>query len=641
MSSQEKEPLRILRFFWRNSALTARVFEENFQQVLGEILPVLTLEQPRSWEDFFARPSEAGAFFSPNYELQPLVPWLLSLRNAAESSLRLLFIAHAPGGMPWIWKLLPPLLRRGDRIVAPSAHAAQVIRWFTPELVPAIRVIPHPIPVPLQDNSSEAPGISPGEHFLALGRLRPEKCLHQLLEGYALFCQRHRKPGKTPSSLVIAGPHVDEERGGPLAYLLALRQRARRLGVEQRVFFPGAVRGAAREELFRTCRGVCALSLSLEESFGKTPAEALARGIPVLATRWSAFPELLGSGGVLLSPLWEGEEETPSLDPRQIAEALEVLSDLPRHGDSEKEHVPWSPHMVQHGYREMLLEALEEERPPVAEDERHQGVLARTAPLNVLSGKELFEYHRSDCQRRLRRMKGERVEGYSEAEEIQGILELALRKSLGLLFAHQPLPASSVSDSENISKEPHFPEKEKREPQREHPYLRGGLSSEALPSSRIACALALAERGKLQEARQILESLDISPPFPPLEAYALCRIAMLEEKWDLAWSLWKSRNASWKSREEGGRWLALGARIVRKMEEETMKEFFSFLEPWLRAFPDAPESGRAALEGAVTALEGGEPFRGKAYAFAEQARLLMGDSPLISRVELALLGYLS
>lgn len=632
MYPKELSP-RIFRLFWRNSALTARIFEDNFQQVLGEEISISSLEQPRSWEEFFTdsrHSHEEGAFFSPNYELQPLVPWLLSLRNVGKSPLRLLFIAHAPGRMPWVWKLLPPLLRRGDRIVAPSAHAARVIEWLVPEIAPAVRIIPHPIPLPA--GFSKKPGRASGGHFLVLGRLRPEKCLHQLLHGYALFCQ---EPRKDLPSLVVAGPHVEEERGTPLAYLLALQQRVRRLGLEERVSFPGAVTGAPKEELFERCRGVCALSLSLEESFGKTPAEALARGVPVLATRWSGFPELLGSRGILVSPLWEGGEETPSLDPRKIAQALGALCDLSRQKFPEKKDFPWSPHMVRKRYREMLLEALEEELPPRAEEQRGRGVLARTAPLNVLSEGELFDYHRLDCQRRLRRMEGEPLEGYSEAEEIQGILEVALQKDLGLLFAHEEPRDSGASPTLSVPKvsENLLP--------KEHPYLRGGLSPEVLPSSRIACALALAEKGSPQEARRILDSLGISPPYSPLEGYAFCRIALLEKRGDLAWHLWKSREDSWKGREEGGRWLCLGARIARQMGGAEMEELLSLLKIWLEVFPDAPESGRVALEGVATALKGGSPFRVEARDLLEHARPLVGDSLLVRRMELALLGYLS
>lgn len=630
MASQKEITPKILRIVWKNNALTARIFEENFLSAFkrGDIR-VASMEQPESWEDFFSRTFEEGTFFSPNYELQPLVPWLLSLRNAVGSPLRLLFIAHAPGGMHWIWRLLPSLLRSGDRIVAPSNHAAQIIRWFMPEITPALRVIPHPVPLP--KNLSIIPSEKEKRHFLVLGRLRREKCLHQLIEGYALFCEASRK--EVPS-LVIAGSQVDEERGTPLPYYLTLRQRVRRLGLEGRVLFPGPVTGNAKEELFHNAWGVCNLSLSLEESFGKTLAEALARGIPILATRWSAFPELVGSRGILLPPQEELLSEIPSVDPEEITWALKDLYTFPRRCFPEGEDFPWRPEKVRLQYREMLAEALEEETLPVAEDLRNRGILGRTAPLNVLSEEELFEFHHRDCRRRLRRMKGENVTGYSEAEEIQGILEVALRKSLVCLFAHETvedadeLPTSfpSLPSPKDLSKE-------------KHPYLRGGLKKGALRSSRIACAIALGEQGRVEEARKVLNSLERDSVLSPLERYGRCIIAFLEKDSTAAWNLWKEREGPWREREEGGGWLRLGTRIAPQMGEEESKEILLTLQRWLEAFPDAPDSAGIALRGAEIALKGGKHFRYETRKFLEHARPLVGDSPLVERMELALLGY--
>ncbi len=86
VSRKERAP-EILRIYWKNNALTARIFEENFRKAFEKGgLRVTSMEQHESWEHFFSQTFEEGTFFSPNYELQPLVPWLLSLRNAVGSS---------------------------------------------------------------------------------------------------------------------------------------------------------------------------------------------------------------------------------------------------------------------------------------------------------------------------------------------------------------------------------------------------------------------------------------------------------------------------------------------------------------------------------------------------------------------------
>ncbi len=402
-------------------------------------------------------------------------------------------------------------------MVAPSEHAARIIRWFMPELAPAIRVIPHPIPLP--EHFSNFPSREKErEHFLVLGRLRREKCLHQLIQGYALF--RESSSGDIPS-LVIAGPQVEEERGTPLSYYLALRQRVRRLGLDGKVLFPGAVTGGAKEELFRRARGVCNLSLSLEESFGKTPAEALARGIPLLATRWSAFPEVVGSRGILVSPREEPYGETPSLDIAEIARAFEGLCSLPRTNFPEEEDFPWRPETVRFRYREMLGEALEEEVLPLAENLRNRGILGRTAPLNVLSEEELFECHRRDCSRRLRRMKGETYSGLPpRPRRFREFWKWLCEKAWGV-FSLMKWQRRKSAPSPFLS-EPPIRKNLFRE---EHPYLRGRSAKRmSLRSSRIACALALGERGRAAEARNVLNFLEETSLLSPLERYfPLCR----------------------------------------------------------------------------------------------------------------------
>ena len=90
-----------------------------------------------------------------------VVPQLLHLRNESRAPIRLLFIAHAPGAYPLEWALLGPLLRRGDRIVAPSQSARDVIAFMSPRLLPHVRVIPHPIrPLPYQRTTQPADLVS-------------------------------------------------------------------------------------------------------------------------------------------------------------------------------------------------------------------------------------------------------------------------------------------------------------------------------------------------------------------------------------------------------------------------------------------------------------------------------------------------
>lgn len=613
-SEERGGPIRVLRLQGPNRALTAQVFEENFLGALGDVVDVLPLSMPPSWPDFFASLGDDDHFFSPNYELEPLVPWLLSLRNDRGGTVRLLFIAHSPGGMAWIWRLLPPLLRRGDRIVAPSRHAASVIAWMEPRLEPFVHVIPHPIP------SVEGGGRGrEGRSFLFLGRIRPEKCLHQLLDGYAQFCRR--RGGDSPS-LVIAGPLEDEESGRPLAYVLALKRRALRLGLEGKVSFPGPLRGREKEASLDGALGLCNLSLSLEESFGKAPAEALVRGLPVLATSWSAFPEMLGDRAIFVRPLWDEGELSLSVDAEAIASGLEDLMALSRRRPLSAKESPFDPAAVGAAYGDLLRRALEEEDLPLSAAPR--GALDEVAPLCALSWEELFSLHLEECGRRLRRMAGERAPAYGEAERIQGVLTLALQGDLVEIFRHG---RPGAARSRRLT----LPLKEG-----DSPLLRAASEGLGSDVSRLASVLALAEAHHLDEARRLFEAL--SPEGGLLSRFVSVRLALRGEEGQRALSAWREREGDWALDERSGPWLRLGAEIAREGGPDVARQILPTLREWCRRFPDGPESGAVALGWCLAALACGREAVDEGCEALERARAVLPDDPLLRRLDLELLG---
>jgi len=84
-----------------------------------------------------------------------------------------------------------------------------------------------------------------------------------------------------------------------------LRDQLRRLGLATRVALDGELAHAALSELYL---GADLFVLpTLSESYGMAVAEALAHGVPVIATRTGAIPELVGAAGLLLEP---GDRDT-------------------------------------------------------------------------------------------------------------------------------------------------------------------------------------------------------------------------------------------------------------------------------------------------------------------------------------------
>jgi glycosyltransferase involved in cell wall biosynthesis len=108
------------------------------------------------------------------------------------------------------------------------------------------------------------------------------KMVPELLEAFAILTKE--SPG---CRLVLAGPSED---GGPV-----LQARARELGVESRVEFPGEVSREKKVELLQKCSLYS--QVSRYEGFGLAIAEAMACGAPVLVSSAGAVPEVVGDCG--------------------------------------------------------------------------------------------------------------------------------------------------------------------------------------------------------------------------------------------------------------------------------------------------------------------------------------------------------
>jgi len=167
---------------------------------------------------------------------------------------------------------------------------------------------------------------------------------------------------KEPGSLLYVGNSEDRNKGaryllealnllkGKLDFHLALVDRPREaldlaprlveeFGLEDRVAFSGHV---SREELVQLYnRSELMVSPSLYEGFGLPAAEAMACGVPLVATTAGAFPEVIEDGetGLLVPPA----------DPTALADAIaRLMSDAAlrrRMGEAGRtrieEHFTW------------------------------------------------------------------------------------------------------------------------------------------------------------------------------------------------------------------------------------------------------------------------------------------------------------
>lgn len=134
------------------------------------------------------------------------------------------------------------------------------------------------------------PGIgSEGRYILYVGGISPNKNLATLVEAYA----RIRPEWK----LLLVG---DYESDGFLSCYRELRMAVQSSGLESRILFTGYV---PDEKLIEIYRGASLFVMpSLDEGFGLPALEAMACGVPIIASDENALAEVVGGAGILVNP---------------------------------------------------------------------------------------------------------------------------------------------------------------------------------------------------------------------------------------------------------------------------------------------------------------------------------------------------
>ena len=198
--------------------------------------------------------------------------------------------------------------RRADVVIAPSRYSADVARREYGVAAEKIAVVPEPIELErwaaLFAAASRCPRAGPA--VLCVARMYPRKRIGDLLEAAALL--RHRIPG-VRVRIVGKGPEWEH----------VVRLHAT-LGLGETVALLGDV---SRERLAEEYVSADIFCLpSVQESLGIVFLEAMAAGLPVVACRAAAIPEVVEDGvtGLL----------APPRDPAGLAAALEALVADPR-----------------------------------------------------------------------------------------------------------------------------------------------------------------------------------------------------------------------------------------------------------------------------------------------------------------------
>ena len=192
---------------------------------------------------------------------------------------------------------LARIAKQANLVIAPSQATREDILAHTPLGADRVCVIPPgcesqftPETDPERLAQVRSRYALPAHYILALGTLEPRKNLPALLQAFAEL--RQRRDVDPELQLVLAGARGWKE--GEIFHTF------KRLGLEQAVVFPGFI---AEHDLPDVYRGAtCFAFPSLYEGFGFPVLEAMACGVPVLASNTSSSPEVAGDAALLIDP---------------------------------------------------------------------------------------------------------------------------------------------------------------------------------------------------------------------------------------------------------------------------------------------------------------------------------------------------
>ena len=239
----------------------------------------------------------ADLLHSPHY-VRPLfcsIPSVVTVHDC----IHLLFPEYLPSPMAWRYAhfMIGRAVRKSALVFTVSEASRRDILRFYPWADPdKVQVVPNAIDVDLLEDpgAEESERVREryqirGRFVLFVGNVKPHKNLERLI---ASFARLRQEAGHEDLKLLIIGEDVS--RYG------SLRRTVEAAGVRQDVRFFGYVPDRTLAALYRMA-SVFAFP-SLYEGFGLPPLEAMACGTPVVTSRISSLPEVVGDAAVLIDP---------------------------------------------------------------------------------------------------------------------------------------------------------------------------------------------------------------------------------------------------------------------------------------------------------------------------------------------------
>lgn len=328
---------RVRNFAGSTIGLNCSGFSGYLYRLLSTFLPV-------PYSLFFGKKSDVTHFF--NYIVPPFVSGkkVVTVHDMVYKA----FPGTVRGRTLFMLNMgLKRSMKRADIIVTDSEFSkTEIIKYF-PEHKNKIRVVPCGVDTerfrPCTDKERIAAvkaslGIE-GDYFLYLGTIEPRKNLERLISAYAAFA---KKVGDKAPELALAGGKGWLNDG--------IYSRVEKLGMTDKIIFTEYVPSEDMAPLM--CGALAFVFPSLYEGFGMPPLEAMACGVPVLASGEASLPEVTGDCAVICD----------AYSPKSIAQGLyrlysdeKLRAELSRKGIERAKSFTWerSAELLMDIYKEL------------------------------------------------------------------------------------------------------------------------------------------------------------------------------------------------------------------------------------------------------------------------------------------------
>lgn len=239
----------------------------------------------------------ADLVYSPDFLLPPTLPGRRTLLTVHDLSFEIMPETLPEPLVAYLRRNVPRAVRRATHVLADSESTRQdLIRlWGVPEeRVTVLYSGVEPRFQPIADPAAHARvrawyGLGPWPFLLAVGTVQPRKNYPRLIEAFAAVVREGTFP---EGHLVLVG-----EKGWKAEETF---EAIRRSGMADRIHWLGFV---ADEDLPILYSMATAFAMvSRYEGFGLPALEAMACGTPVVVSRTSSLPEVVGEAGVQVDP---------------------------------------------------------------------------------------------------------------------------------------------------------------------------------------------------------------------------------------------------------------------------------------------------------------------------------------------------